>query len=272
MSPNEVTGTLCVDPGRAAFYDRVGRFFEATDCEGGAVGRCSLCGGNGVVVWEKSGRSVCRAQRAITEKRRRPLGDLEPAFGVPVDPSGRGSHAFNSPGTAVLIERSRVKVITNIVPSAPLPTDMSAERVKKGQKPNQIARLLIGAVKRRLERPFLLVIFQQKSTTPFMLGQSPSTIPICGDDPVIVVETARLCAAMEFTGKYGAADFRSITRLKAKLVAGSPDVKSIAMADIKVLASRHADLASDFAAMPTAGEPEVDLAVRASEDATEQLA
>jgi hypothetical protein len=168
--------TACADPGRRLFFDHAGRYFAAwprlQKCPAGTS--CDQCGDTSTTVWRtRTGTASCLAQITITRKRGARKAPEEPI--VPADAPGRTAFAD---GHFVVAGPKRTRLITNLVPNAPIPNSVELRWGGPGS---------IGAARRELLRnppppPFVAIVFQKAAGYPIGVTIHPSLIILNGKD------------------------------------------------------------------------------------------
>lgn len=219
----------CGSPEWRLFHERVGRYFEKTE-SGDASGTCAICGIDLAGAVKGSTGPTCPPVRSAGSKRGK-IGKGEPIVFDPAVAARTGKSALTNVGCIVLIDPDRCYVATNVVPSRPLPADMTVTPVEPGSTGRFLAELGRSPPK----APFLLLEFDNK-IPPLVLSQSPTRAAWCGGSAVATVDLTAIPRVAALAERLGAKTFAALASLKDRLAhAGLND------ADRKMLAGLRAE-------------------------------
>ena len=208
--------SACMEPGRAMFFDYVGRYFalppkQRPMPEGTA---CSQCGRTGARLWQtNSGDAACAAQMSITAKRagRKREGDPAPL------PGDTGKFSF-SRGAFAIAGPSVAKAITRLSPTATQPPGMEVRFFESDRG------MIRDAVRQLLRAPpappFTAIVFGQSAGFDAIVTTDHSKIRINGSDP-LVADRATLESLARIEGRIGARQLRDLASLRQRLAGGS---------------------------------------------------
>ena len=228
MSSSEgVSEVRCGSPEWRLFHERVGRYFEKSEV-GDASGTCAICGVDLVGAVKGSSGPTCPPVRSAGSKR----GKIEKGERIVFDPAvaaRTGKSALTNVGCVVLIEPDRCSVATNVVPSRPLPADMTVSPVE----PGSTGRFLAELGRRPPKAPFLLIEFDNK-IPPLVLSQSPTRAAWCGGSAVATVDLTAIPRVAALAERLGPKLFATLASLKDRLAsAGLNEADGKVLADLR---------------------------------------
>ena len=176
-------GKVCGEPGRAMFYEYLGKLFAVdephlTEMPLGTA--CSVCGCKDVPLVNtegsnpSKGQNVCRAQRTITRKRAARKSADEPC--APQDNKtgktcfGKGHMVVAGPHVAV--------AVSNLLPDEPLPAGVDVRYPEKGVKSALIDSLFTDPP----PGPFVVIEFAQGARYLTRVSVSSDHLIVNGPD------------------------------------------------------------------------------------------
>ncbi|MGJ0506013.1 MAG: hypothetical protein ACR652_02520 [Methylocystis sp.] len=185
------TGKGCGDPGRAMFFDYLGRYFsqepKLVRLPIGTV--CPECGVDSVQLWRsKAGAPQCIAQNTITRKRFGRKSPEEPC--APMNDS-TGMCSFGL-GSMLVCGPFVAEATTRLAPDQPVPEHVSISFPERGDTARFIRRL----VEAPPEPPFVAVVFGRKSSFKWSVTQDRSLVSINGPEPLEMAPAAVLSLAL----------------------------------------------------------------------------
>lgn len=247
-SPTETA--VCGDPLRGMFYERVGRYFENEGVSTRGDGECAICGTQLTNVVVSSKIPACRAQRSISQNRGRPAEGQPVAFGVKAK-DGSVKNSLNGKGAITLIAPDRTFVACNVMPAMPLPPDMTAIPVVPGVQTTFFREFVENPPK----PPFLLVLWDRKSTCPFELTHSLSRVAICGTDTPRYFDLDEVRRTVGLISHLGADAFRKACWLRMRIGRTSDPAQIDANnAELRSLVGGNGMSMADFNRLPTSSD------------------
>ena len=248
---------VCGDAPRRLFFERVGRYFEHGGDDKRIDGACEICGMELKDAVNASGSPTCRPQRSIAKERPRPAEGAPVAFDSPVKP-GAVKNKMTT-GCITLIAPDRTFVAANLLPTMPLPAEMTAVPVAPGVQ----ARFLKEFMRNPPRTPFLLALWDKKLKIPLVMTESLSRTMICGGDVPRMVDMTQVMAASAIAGKLGLKRFKEACWLRER-IARETDPAKIAKSNDELDALMAAGLTiAEFNRLPPSQSTVQDLALRA---------
>lgn len=233
------------DPGRSMFFEYVGlHFASAPKLKPLQIGtKCPICGSNSAFLWETAvGKAQCLPQNTITRKRAGRTSAEQPCVSA-ADPSGNTSFAV---GSMAVAGPSVARVVTRVLPDAPLPDTITVLFFEKGC----VSRFIIDLVMNSPDPPFAALIFGKKAGFRSAVTIDSSLIKIGGPESFDIPTSLLREWLRLFEGMKDSAISTALT-LRMRFARGEIGIDDReALAELRRL---HPEIVSSFRNLPTPG-------------------
>lgn len=255
IGQQSLTAADCADPGRLMFLQHVGQYFAAEPRLERLPDKaaCSICGSASARLWlTASGEPSCLAQQTITRKRAARKSPDDPMM-APVNPAGKTNMGD---GNMVVAGPHRALLITKLLPTRPVPPDVSIVFSDKGS----IKAAKLELLRNPPQPPFVVIVFGQKARFATEVTIDASRLYVNGPASQ-TLDRSYLSRLLDIAARIGGSTIFDLIALRHRIAGGDPnepDPNLYKQDQQALLDLRSAGLITpaEFRMLPSPGTPE----------------